>query len=181
MPLIVILFMSSQAGSAVETSIYRYIIRHSMRRQIMLTIMATASFPFLYAFYELPKLIVNGAIQAKSVTTFPTIRGRGFELDQIEFSMGHVCVHIPGTGDRQPGIQVHYQSSMPESPANACYGSLRFDLYGRVLRFPLPQFRKTSSSEIVTMVTAEVEPLGGFIGDAFKLPIFQGGYLVSSF
>ena len=28
------------------------------------------------------------------------------------------------------------------------------------------------------MITAEVEPLGGFIGDAFKLPIFQGGYLL---
>jgi ABC-type multidrug transport system fused ATPase/permease subunit len=54
---------------------------------------------------------------------------------------------------------------------------LRFQLYGRILRFPLPQFRKTSSSEMVTMITAEVEPLGGFVGDAFKLPVFQGGYL----
>ena len=29
------------------------------------------------------------------------------------------------------------------------------------------------------MVTAEVEPLGGFIGDAFALPVIQGGTLLT--
>src|SRR5260221_12854495 len=29
------------------------------------------------------------------------------------------------------------------------------------------------------MITAEVEPLGGFIGDAFVLPAFQGGTLLT--
>ena len=48
----------------MEPSIYRYVIRYSMRQQVILTLMAIASFPFLYAFYELPKMIVNGAIEA---------------------------------------------------------------------------------------------------------------------
>ena len=55
---------------------------------------------------------------------------------------------------------------------------LRYDLYARVLRFPLPHFRKLSHGEIITMITAELEPLGGFIGDAFSLPAFQGGTLL---
>ena len=55
---------------------------------------------------------------------------------------------------------------------------LRFDLYSRVLRFPLPTFRKVSQGEIIPMITAEVEPLGGFVGDAFALPVFQGGTLL---
>ena len=42
---------------------------------------------------------------------------------------------------------------------------LRYELYARVLRFPLPRFRKVSQGEIIPMITAEVEPLGGFIGD----------------
>ena len=56
---------------------------------------------------------------------------------------------------------------------------LRYDLYARVLRFPLPHFRKVSQGEIIPMITAEVEPLGGFIGDAMALPIFQGGTLLT--
>ena len=55
---------------------------------------------------------------------------------------------------------------------------LRYSLYSRVLRFPLPHFRKMSQGEIIPMITAEVEPLGGFIGDAFVQPLFQGGLLM---
>ena len=48
----------------------------------------------------------------------------------------------------------------------------------RVIRFPLPRFRKVSQGEIIPMITAEVEPLGGFIGDSIALPVFQGGTLL---
>ena len=56
---------------------------------------------------------------------------------------------------------------------------LRFDLLARVLRFPLPQFRRVSQGEVIQMVTAEVEPLGGFVGDSIALPAFQGGTLIT--
>ena len=55
---------------------------------------------------------------------------------------------------------------------------LRFDLFQRVLRFRLPQFRRVSSGEIIPMITAEVEDLGPFIGGAIALPAFQGGTLI---
>ena len=42
---------------------------------------------------------------------------------------------------------------------------LRYLLYSRILRFPLAHFRKVSQGELIPMITAEVEPLGGFIGD----------------
>jgi ABC-type multidrug transport system fused ATPase/permease subunit len=158
----------------VEKSIYRYIIRYSMRRQVVLTIMATASFPFLYAFYELPKLIVNSAIQGKD-TTFPTSVSQ-IQFDQVEY-LWLLCGLFLGLVIINQAFK-YVINVYAGITGERMLRRLRFDLYGRVLRFPLPQFRKTSSSEIVTMVTAEVEPLGGFIGDAFKLPIFQGGYLI---
>ena len=136
--------------------------------------MATASFPFLYAFYELPKMIVNGAIQAKTVK-FPTTM-LGIPLDQIDYLWvlcGLFLVLVALNQGFKYVINVYAGIT-----GERMLRRLRFDLYGRILRFPLPQFRKTSSSEIVTMITAEVEPLGGFIGDAFKLPVFQGGYLI---
>jgi putative ABC transport system ATP-binding protein len=52
---------------------------------------------------------------------------------------------------------------------------LRYQLVDQLLRFPLSQFRRLRSSEVATMVKDEVEPLGGFIGDAFVQP----AYLVS--
>ena len=44
--------------------------------------------------------------------------------------------------------------------------------------FPQPTFRKVSQGEVIQMINAEVEPLGGFFGEAYSLPIFQGGYLL---
>ena len=46
--------------------------------------MAIASFPFLYAFYQLPKMIIDDAILAKD-TVFP-VEVAGIELDQTGFS-----------------------------------------------------------------------------------------------
>jgi ABC-type multidrug transport system fused ATPase/permease subunit len=56
---------------------------------------------------------------------------------------------------------------------------LRFQLFSHLLRFPIPHFRRTSQGEVIAMITAEVEPLGGFIGDAVALPAFQGGTLLT--
>ncbi len=57
---------------------------------------------------------------------------------------------------------------------------IRYMLYARIMRFPLPHFRKISTGELVPMITSEVEPLGGFIGDAFALPALQGGLLLTA-
>ena len=51
---------------------------------------------------------------------------------------------------------------------------LRFELIDRVLRFPPNVFKRLKSAEVATMVKDEVEPLGGFIGDAFVQPAFLG-------
>jgi len=54
----------------------------------------------------------------------------------------------------------------------------RYQMYQRLLRFPLGYFQKMSSAQIIPMITVECEQLGGFIGDAFVLPLFQGGQLL---
>ena len=158
----------------MEPSIYRYIIKFSLRQQIILTLMAIASFPFLYAFYQLPKMIIDDAILAKD-TIFP-VEVAGIELDQTGFlwllCSAFLLLVIVNQGFKY--IINLYAGITGERMLRR----LRFDLFARILRFPLPQFRKTSSGEMVTMITAEVEPLGGFVGDAFKLPVFQGGYLL---
>ena len=158
----------------MENSIYRYVIRHSLRAQIVLTLIAVASFPFLYAFYELPKQIVNRVIQG-GTDGFPAVV-LGLSFSQIEYLFilcGGFLLLVVANQAFKYAINV-----LAGRTGERMLRRLRYDLYSRVLRFPLPHFRKLSQGEIITMITAEVEPLGGFIGDAFKLPIFQGGYLL---
>jgi putative ABC transport system ATP-binding protein len=51
---------------------------------------------------------------------------------------------------------------------------LRFQLFSLILRFSPNAVRQTKPSEVATIIRDEVEPIGGFIGDAFILPAFLG-------
>jgi ABC-type transport system involved in Fe-S cluster assembly fused permease/ATPase subunit len=55
---------------------------------------------------------------------------------------------------------------------------LRYQLYDHVLRFPLPHLRRVSQGELVQMINAETEAVGGFVGEALAVPAFQGGTLL---
>jgi putative ABC transport system ATP-binding protein len=57
---------------------------------------------------------------------------------------------------------------------------LRYQLYGHLLRFPLPHLRRVSQGELVQMINAETEPLGGFVGEAVATPGLQAGTLLTS-
>lgn len=158
----------------MEKTIYQYILRHSLRQQIVLTLMAVASFPFLYAFYELPKEIVNKAIQGKNIN-YPVELG-GMEFEQVDylFLLTGVFLALVAVNQTFKYIINVYRGRMAERMLRR----LRYELYARVLRFPSSTFRKLSSGEIIAMITGEVEPLGGFIGESFSLPVYQGGTLL---
>jgi putative ABC transport system ATP-binding protein len=57
---------------------------------------------------------------------------------------------------------------------------LRYVLYDYILRFPLPRFRRVKAAEMATMIKDEVEPLGGFIGEAIITPLFLGGQALTA-
>jgi putative ABC transport system ATP-binding protein len=57
---------------------------------------------------------------------------------------------------------------------------LRYELSDRILRFPILQVRKVKQAEVATMIKDEIEPLGGFIGDAFIAPSFLGGQAITA-
>ena len=157
----------------METSIFRFILRHSRKEQILLLVFTLASFPFLYMSLDLPKTIINKAIGGQG---FPKDFA-GFDFEQIPY-LFLLCVLflflVFINGGFKYFINV-YRGVVGERMLRR----LRYQLYERVLRFPIPSFRKISQGEIVSMVTAETEPLGGFIGDSFALPAFQGGTLLT--
>ncbi|ADZ71104.1 ABC transporter ATP-binding protein [Polymorphum gilvum] len=156
----------------MEKSLFRFIWKFSARQQFFILLITVLSYPISYVLLELPKLIVNDAIQGDG---FPRELA-GLEFDQISY-LFLLCLTFLGLVIVSNGLKLFinvYKGRLGERMLRR----LRFELFQRVLRFRLPHFRKVSSGEIIPMITSEVEDVGGFIGEAIALPAYQGGLLV---
>ena len=65
----------------MEPSIFRFVLKHSRREQILLLMFTMLAFPFLYMSLDLPKTIIIEAIGGRN---FPRAI-LGYELGQIPF------------------------------------------------------------------------------------------------
>ena len=156
----------------LDNGLFKFTLRHSRRDQILLTLFAIISFPFLYATQELPKQIVNQAIGG---STFP-VEIFGVSFDQLALlallcALFLLMVIIDGAFK-------YYQNVFKGVVAERLLRRFRYMLIEHVIRFPLPRFRSVGQGEVVSIVTAETEPVGGFMGDSFSLPFYQGGRLL---
>jgi putative ABC transport system ATP-binding protein len=167
--------LPERRGDGLDPSIYGYILHYSLPEQIYLVVVTLLSFPFLYYSLDLPKLIVNGAISGKE---FPQ-HFLGFELDQIPYLLVLCCLFlilVLANG----WFKLHLNVKKGQV-GERMLRRLRYQLYERVLRFPSHHFDRTATGQVIAMMTGELEPVGGFIGEAFALPISQGGTLLTIF
>ncbi len=157
----------------LEPSLFRYIWRHTWKQQIFLLALTALSMPFVYISLDIPKTIINKAIGGVDIPESIL----GYPVDQISYlfilSFAFLFL-ITLNGGFKYYLNV-YRGVLGERMLRR----FRFDLYSRIMRFPLPHFKRTSQGEIIPMITIETEPLGGFIGDSFALPAFQGGLLLT--
>lgn len=157
----------------MEPTIFRFIWKYSWRQQLVILALTFFTFPILYATLELPKIIVNRALAgAADVYAF-----FGWEFDQVGYLFvlcGAFLALVLLAGGLKYLLNV-YSGVVAERMLRR----LRYQLYSHLLRFPLPYFRRVSQGELVQMINAEVEPLGGFVGTALATPAFQGGTLVT--
>ncbi|RCS22631.1 ABC transporter ATP-binding protein [Phyllobacterium salinisoli] len=179
----------------MEQSLARYIWSHTRRQQLwILVIVAFSMIPYFMSF-DLPKLIVNGPIQGEGFETpgatqsfmalspdLPFI-GKvslfsGFQLDRegmlIALSMVFLLLVIIN------GLFKFYINTYKGRLGERMLRRIRFELVDRVLRFPPQYFKRVKSAEVASLVKDEVEPLGGFIGDAFVQPALLGGQALTA-
>lgn len=179
----------------MEKSLGRYIWSNTRLQQIwILIVVAVSMIPYFLSF-DLPKQIVNGPIQ-----------GTGFEQPGATQTFMRIQFHVPYIGEVTffDGLELtRFQMLMALSLVflflvvinglfklyiNTYKGRLgermlrriRFELIDRVLRFPPSQFKRVKSAEIATMIKDEVEPMGGFTGDAFVQPALLGGQALTA-
>ncbi len=154
-------------------TIFSYVRAYSWRNQLVILALTLVSLPFFYLWVELPKRIIDDALGGGAGPR----DFMGMSLSQLDF-LWALCLLFLAlviiNGAFKYFINV-YKGVVGERMLRR----LRFELYGRVLRFPPAHFRVTSQGQLVQMINAEVEPLGGFIGDAYSLPAYQGGMLLT--
>jgi len=157
----------------MEKNIYRFILRYSLRHQLLLVLMSAAALPLLYLTLELPKTIINQAIDG---VDFPKSI-LGYPFDQIPFlfllcGLFLLLVIISG-------LLKYMTATFRYRTGDRLLRRLRYDLIERLLRFPPSEFRNMSSGQIVSMITAETTNLGFFIAEAFAVPAIAFGTLAT--
>jgi len=157
----------------MEKNIFRYILRFSLREQAALVLISAGALPLLYLTLELPKTIVNQAIEG---TDFPRIV-LGQEWEQIPYLLLLCGVFLALVV--ASGVIKYFASTFRYRVGDRLLRRLRYDLIERLLRFPSADFRNLSSGQVVSMITAETSNLGYFIAEAFAVPAIALGTLAT--
>lgn len=176
----------------MDKSLFRYIWRHSKRDQIIICSVVLASLPFYFASLDLPRRIVNEVIQGKAFAHGETTaKFLSWTIEWPSWLGGGTTEVLAGIPVDRLGllfglsglflllVLVNGAFKYWINLAKGALGErmlrrMRFELFTLVLRFTPEALRRIKSSETATIVKDEVEPIGGFIGDAFILPVFLG-------
>jgi len=182
----------------MDPYLFRYIWQNSKRSQLAILVLVVCSLPFYFFSLNLPKQIVNEGIQGKGFSGPGSTQlfGRIF-LPFGDSIFGHPVLIFPGVPLEQPGyllalsflflalvlVNISFKARINTEKGRLgerMLRRLRFQLADRLLRFHLPTLRRMKAPEVATMIKDEVEPLGGFIGDAIVTPAFQGGMALTA-
>ncbi|MPZ29419.1 MAG: ATP-binding cassette domain-containing protein [Rhodospirillales bacterium] len=181
----------------MQRNLFTYIWRHSRPEQIVILGLVVLAQVFYFLSLTVPKAVINDGIQGNAFKDSKTIPFLVFEFDLSAILPGKVIRIFDGFQVDQLGYLVTMSfvflgavivNGLFKKTINTQKGRmgermlrrLRYELYERILRFPPAHFRKVKQAELATMIKDEVEPLGGFIGDAFVQPMFLGGQALTA-
>lgn len=145
--------------------LFRYILQRTWRHQIVLIAMAAASLPVLYAALELPKRVINNAL---SEDQFP-IDVLGYSVEQVEFLLTLCALFLAAV--LAHGV-IKYSANLYQGRlSERILRRLRLTVYRDWRR----RARPGGSAQLIPVIVQELEPIGGFTGEAFVVPMLQGG------
>ena len=163
----------------MERSLFGFIIRYSKRDQLLIVPLVVGTMVVYYLSLDLPKTIINQAIQGDKFKQPGATAGfLGLELGRIEYLFALSLVFLALIVLN--GWLKFQINTMKGWMGERMLRRLRFQLYDLILRFPVTRFRRVKAAEMATMIKDEVEPLGGFIGEALITPLFLGGQALTA-
>ncbi len=158
----------------MEAGLIPFVWRHSRAQQLAILATTVATLPLLYLSLELPKIIVNEAIEGDP-SAFPR-EIYGESVDRLPFLVG-LCVAFLATVLAINALKYVMNVSIGMC-GERMLRRIRYSLVDHAMRFPPQRFRTSDPGEVVQTVIAETEPLGGFIGELISTPAYQGGMFV---
>ncbi|KAA0968998.1 ATP-binding cassette domain-containing protein [Aureimonas fodinaquatilis] len=182
----------------MRPSLYRYVWDHTRRQQIwMLVIVVLSTIP-LYFSLNLPKLIINGPIQGggfeegvgdtdvffrialpgMNADASERILFPGLEMERLQalFVLSMLFLTLVVINGAFKFYLNIYKGRLGERMLRR----MRYELVDKILRFPMRRFRRVRPAEIASMIKDELEPVGGFIGDAFIQPVYLGSQILTA-
>jgi len=162
----------------VDRSLFGFILRYSKRDQLLIVPLVVATMVVYYLSLDLPKTIINQAIQGTAFKQADTTHWLGLDLERIPYLLA-LSVLFLGLIVLNGWLKFQI-NTMKGWMGERMLRRLRFSLFDYILRFPLTRFRRVKAAEMATMIKDEVEPLGGFIGEAIITPLFLGGQAVTA-
>jgi len=163
----------------MERGLFGFIIKYSKRDQLLIVPLVVATMVVYYLSLDLPKTIINQAIQGSSFPKPESVRNfLGFELHRIPylFALSMLFLSLIVLN----GWLKFQINTMKGWMGERMLRRLRYQLFDFILRFPLARFKRVKAAEMATMIKDEVEPLGGFIGEALITPLFLGGQALTA-
>lgn len=147
----------------------RSVFKYTRKQQAILVVLSLISMPILYASLELPKQIVNNALNSSH---FP-IKIIDLSFDQVDFLLLLCGAYLAAV----------FTNSLNKYLLNVAKGYVA-ERFSRRLRFLIyRQWRVRSTdgknSEIIPILGQEVESLGSFAAEFITLPLLQGGTLIT--
>lgn len=179
----------------MQKTLLRYIWTHTRPQQVfILMIVALSMIPYFLAF-DLPKQIINGPIQGQGFEDLSTTQNfldfsitipftdftfgfDGFPLDRMQTLVALSSVFLLLVIIN--GAFKYYINTYKGRLGERLLRRIRFELVDRVLRFPPRHAKSLNGAEIASMIKDEVEPFGGFTGDAFVQPALLGGQALAA-
>ncbi len=163
----------------MDRSMYRFVLKHSGRQQLYILIFVAISWPIGFMLFDVPKQIINRALGGEGPPFSASVLGVYnfvFEGSQTIFLV-ILCVFFLLLVIINNALKYHINTTKGRT-AERLLRRLRYSLFSRVLRFPLPHFKRTSQGEVISMITAESEPIGAFFVGAVVDPVFLAGQLI---
>jgi ABC-type multidrug transport system fused ATPase/permease subunit len=163
----------------MDRSMYRFVIKHSGSQQLYILIFVAISWPVGFMLFDVPKQIINRALGGEGPPFSASLLGLynfNFSGSQTIFLV-ILCVFFLFLVVVNNALKYHINTSKGRT-AERLLRRLRYSLFSRVLRFPLSHFKRTSQGEVISMITAESEPIGAFFVGAVVDPIFLSGQLI---
>ncbi len=171
----------------MEPSLFRYVWKHSKRDQLFVLGIIVLSLPFYFASFDLPKRIINDALQGKAFASQSKpvyflriefslpIAGDihlfdGFQVNQLQLLMGLSFLFLLFVFIN--GAFKYYINLSKGILGERMLRRMRFELFSLYLRFKPEDIRVVKPAEAASIIKDEVDPIGGFTGDAFIQPAF---------